>query len=557
MVATGMTPYQKNNGMKKGIIATLGLAGVILLTSATTNYFEITKYLDIFVGVYKNLNTYYVDDIDPQEIITVGIDAMLEELDPYSDYIPADEIKDFEFQSTGEYGGIGSTITKVNDYIEIVSPYQGTPADKAGLQAGDQFLEIDGESAKGKSTQDVVDMLKGEPGTDVHVVMGRGDKTFERTLTREIIKIHNVPYAELQDNGIGYIKLSSFTQGAGDEVASAIENFKKQRELKGIVLDLKANGGGLLAEAISVANVFVPKGTEVVTIKTRNGVEDRTYKAPRMATDLTTPLVVLIDGGTASASEIVSGTIQDLDRGVIVGRNSFGKGLVQSTRDLSYDTKLKLTTAKYLIPSGRCVQRINYSKKDEDGNPVEIPDSLRTAFKTQNGRTVYDGSGIMPDVKVEAEKIPQIVFSLFSKNFIYDFSLEYKQRHDSIPMAKEFKLSDAEYENFKQFLVGKDYSYQIESEKELEELKEAAKDEKHDATFEAALQTLEENLAASKANDLSKYKKEIKYLLEREIAARYYYLEGRIANGLDNDDEYKKAVELINNLTEYQAILTP
>ena len=557
MAETGMIPYQKNKCMKKGFLATAAFAGLLLLTSATTNYFEISKYLDIFVGVYKNLNSYYVDDVNPKELVTVGIDAMLEELDPYSDFIPAEELQDFEFQSTGEYGGIGSTILKVNDYIEVVSPYQGSPADKAGLQAGDQFLEIDGISAKGKSAQEVVKQLKGEPGTTVKVKMGRGEKTFDRELTREIIKVHNVPYAGLQKDGIGYIKLSSFTQGAGKEVADAIEQFKQQGHLNGIVLDLKGNGGGLLAEAIAVANVFVPQGTEVVTIQTRDGAQNKTYKAPIAATDLTTPLVVLIDGGTASASEIVSGTIQDLDRGVVIGRNSFGKGLVQSTRDLSYDTKLKLTTAKYLIPSGRCVQRINYADKDEYGNALEIPDSLRTAFSTQNGRTVYDGSGIMPDVKVEAERISQIAFTLFSNNLIYDYSLAYKASNPTIAGPKEFTLTDAEYEEFKQFLVGKDYSYQTESERELEQMKEAAEDEIHDASFYSALEALETNLSESKADDLDKYKDEIKYLLEREIASRYYYIEGRVANGLDDDDEYKKAKELIANQTEYNAILTP
>ena len=557
MVATVLTPYRKNKSMKKGIIFTLGLSGLLLLTSATTNYFEISKYLDIFVGVYKNLNTYYVDDVDPEKVVTIGIDAILEELDPYSDFIPAEEVKDFEFQSTGEYGGIGSTILKVNDFIEVVSPYQGSPADKAGLQAGDRFLEIDGVSGKGKSSQEVVKLLKGEPGTDVKVKIGRGEMTFERTLTREIIKIHNVPYAGLQDNGIGYIKLSSFTQGAGQEVAEAIEDFKEQGDLKGIVLDLKSNGGGLLAEAIAVANVFVPKGTEIVTIKTRDGAQNKTYKAPRAPQDLSTPLVVLIDGGTASASEIVSGTIQDLDRGVVVGRNSFGKGLVQSTRDLSYDTKLKLTTAKYLIPSGRCVQRINYSEKDEDGKALEIPDSLRTAFSTKNGRTVYDGSGIMPDIEVEAEEVSQIAFTLFSNNLIYDYSLLYKAENETIAGPKEFELTNEEYEEFKKFLEDKDYSYQTESEKELEELKEAAEDEKHDESFEIALKALEDNLTESKNDDLEKYKDEIKYLLEREIAARYYYLEGRVANGLDNDDEFIKAKEIINSPIEYQAILTP
>ena len=542
---------------KKALIIGSALAGVLMLTSATTKYFEITKYLDIFVGVYKSLNTYYVDDVNPEDIVVTGIDAMLEELDPYSDYIPEEEIKDFEFQSTGEYGGIGATIQKVNEFIQVVSPYEGAPAEQAGLQSGDRFIRIEGVSGKGKSSEEIVKLLRGEPGTTVKVIMGRGDDEFETTITREIIKVENITYAGLQPNGIAYIKLSSFTQGAGEEVAQAVKDFKEQGELKGIVLDLKGNGGGLLAEAIAVTNVFVPKGQEVVTIKTRDGSQDKTYKATDEATDLTTPLAVLIDGGTASASEIVSGTIQDLDRGVVIGRNSFGKGLVQSTRDLSYDTKLKLTTAKYLIPSGRCVQRINYSEKDDNGEAKEIPDSLRTAFKTKNGRTVYDGSGVMPDVKVEVEPFPQLAFTLFAKNYIYNYSLQYRDEHESIVPAKEFTLSDSEYEAFKQFLQGKDYSYQTESEKELEEFKKAASKEKHDAAFDNALKELENNLAESKNDDLEKYREEVQFLLEREIASRYYYTAGKIANGLDEDEELQKAYELLNNQEDYQAILQP
>lgn len=543
--------------MKKIALIFTACAGLLFFTSATTNYFEIAKYLDIFVGVYKSLNTYYVDDVNPEEIVTKGIDAILEDLDPYSDYIPSEEIERFELQSTGEYGGIGATIQKVNEYITVVAPHEGSPADQAGLQSGDKFLEVDGVSGKDKSTEEIIRLLKGKPGTDVKVLIGRGDDSFERVITRDLIKIKNVTYADLQDNGIGYIKLSSFTNGAGDEVAAALQEFKKHGQLKGIVLDLKGNGGGLLAEAIDVSNVFLPRGETIVTIKTRDGAGDKSYKSTEDPVDLTTPLVVLIDGGTASASEIVSGSIQDLDRGVIVGRNSFGKGLVQSTRDLSYDTKLKLTTAKYLIPSGRCVQRLNYSEKDENGEPLEVPDSLRTAFKTKNGRTVYDGSGVSPDITVKAEPFPQVAFTLFAKNYIYDYSIKYKTEHPSIPEPENFQLSETDYDNFKLFLSDKDYSYQTDSEVELEELKKAAEEEKHDEEFDRALITLEENLQKSKADDLDKYEEEIKFLLEREIASRYYYTAGKVANGLDEDDELRAATQILVSPTRYSEILSP
>lgn len=543
--------------MKKIGLYISAIFAVVVLTSATTEYFKISKYLELFVSVYKNLNAFYVDEVDPEELITVGIDAMLEELDPYSDFIPEEEIERFEFQSTGEYGGIGATIQKGKDYIKIISPYQGAPADKVGLRSGDLFIKINGNSVKGKSSQDVVKLLKGVPGTTVNVTMKRGDSEFDRTITREVIKIKNVIYSGLLPNNIGYIKLSSFTNGAGQEVGNAIQEFKKKGELKGIILDLKGNGGGLLSEAIDVTNVFVPKGQKIVTIKTRESSGDKVYKANHTAVDTTTPLVVLIDRGSASASEIVSGTIQDLDRGVVIGRTSFGKGLVQSTRDLNYDTKLKLTTAKYLIPSGRCVQRLNYSEKDEDGHAKEVPDSLRTEFKTNAGRTVYDGSGVIPDVKIESKPFPEVSFSLFAKNLIYDYSLKFEKEHKTINEPEKFELTDAQYEDFKNFLKGKDYEYETNSEKEFKKFKEAAAEEKHDKAFNNAIVALEKNLEESKKNDLDKYRKEIQFLLEREIASRYYYTAGKVANGLDNDDEVKKAIELFNDTAQYKQILTP
>lgn len=543
--------------MKKIGLYISAMVAVVVLTSATTEYFKISKYLELFVSVYKNLNAFYVDEVDPEELITVGIDAMLEELDPYSDFIPEEEIERFEFQSTGEYGGIGATIQKGKDYIKIISPYQGAPADKVGLRSGDLFIKIDGNSVKGKSSQDVVKLLKGVPGTSVNVTMKRGDAEFDKTITREVIKIKNVIYSGLLDDGVGYIKLSSFTTGAGKEVGDAIRSFKEQGTLKGIILDLKGNGGGLLSEAIDVTNVFVPKGQKIVTIKTRENSGDKVYSAQNMAVDTSTPLVVLIDGGSASASEIVSGTIQDLDRGVVVGRTSFGKGLVQSTRDLNYDTKLKLTTAKYLIPSGRCVQRLNYSEKDEDGHAKEVPDSLRTEFKTASGRVVYDGSGVIPDVKIESKPFPEISFSLFAKNLIYDYSLQFEKNHPSIAKPEQFVLTDDQYEKFKTFLNDKDYEYETNSEKEFKKFKEAAAEEKHNKAFDQAILALERNLKDSKKNDLDKYRKEIQFLLEREIASRYYYTAGKVANGLDDDDEVKKAIELFHNNLEYKQLLTP
>ncbi|MEC8273698.1 MAG: S41 family peptidase, partial [Bacteroidota bacterium] len=425
---------------KYTLIIGLSLASILSL-GFVDNFFEISKNLDIFSSLYKELNIYYVDETDAGELMKTGIDAMLESLDPYTTYIPESDKEDFEFMTTGQYGGIGAIITKNGDWVYVSEPYEGFPADKAGLIAGDKFVEIAGESAKNKSTEDVSKVLKGEPNTAVKVLIEREGlaKPFEVEIIREEIKLNSVPYYGLISDSIGYIKTRSFTRNISREVIDAYKDMNIKNDLKGLVLDLRGNPGGLLNEAISMANIFIDRGKEIVFTKGKIKDWDKSYKARNEAIDTEIPLVVLINRSSASASEIVSGAIQDFDRGVVIGQRSFGKGLVQQTRKLSYNAQLKLTTAKYYIPSGRCIQALDYSNRDEDGSVGKVPDSLRTEFKTLvNERSVFDGGGITPDIIIEQDKFSNILRSLVSKRHIFNFANQYRRNNESIDDAKSF-----------------------------------------------------------------------------------------------------------------------
>ncbi|HAP30396.1 MAG TPA: peptidase S41, partial [Flavobacteriales bacterium] len=439
---------------KYTLIIGLSLASILSL-GFVDNFFEISKNLDIFSSLYKELNIYYVDETDAGELMKTGIDAMLESLDPYTTYIPESEKEDFEFMTTGQYGGIGAVITKNGDWVYVSEPYEGFPADKAGLIAGDKFVEIAGESAKRKSTEDVSKVLKGEPNTAVKVLIEREGlaKPFEVEIIREEIKLNSVPYYGLISDSIGYIKTRSFTRKISKEVIDAYKDMNTNNDLKGLVLDLRGNPGGLLNEAISMANIFIDRGKEIVFTKGKIKDWDKSYKARNEAIDTEIPLVVLINRSSASASEIVSGALQDFDRGVVIGQRSFGKGLVQQTRKLSYNAQLKVTTAKYYIPSGRCIQALDYSNRDEDGSVGKVPDSLRTEFKTLvNERSVFDGGGITPDITIEPEKFSNILRSLVSKRHIFNFANQYRRNNESIDDAKSFVISDDVYSQFKQYL---------------------------------------------------------------------------------------------------------
>jgi carboxyl-terminal processing protease len=539
------------------LILGLSIASILSL-GFVDNFFEISKNLDIFSSLYKELNIYYVDETDPGDLMKTGIDAMLESLDPYTTYIPESEKEDFEFMTTGQYGGIGAVITKNGDWVYVSEPYEGFPADKAGLIAGDKFVEIAGETVQGKSTQDVSKVLKGEPNTGVKVLIEREglDKPFEVEIIREEIKLNSVPYYGLIADSIGYIKTRSFTRNISKEVIDAYRKMNSDDELKGLVLDLRGNPGGLLNEAIMMANIFVDRGKEIVFTKGKVKEWDKSYKTRNEAIDTEIPLVVLINRSSASASEIVSGAVQDLDRGIVIGQRSFGKGLVQQTRKLSYNAQLKVTTAKYYIPSGRCIQALDYSNRDEDGSVGKVADSLRTEFKTLvNGRSVFDGGGITPDISIEPQKFSNILRSLVSKRHIFNFANQFRRANDSIVEAKTFVIEDDVYNQFKQYLNDKEYEYETKTEKAIKDLEKDAEGEKYLIDLQEQLDAITSKMEESKNNDIERFRAEISELLEMEIATRYYYQKGKIETTIKHDEDLAKAIEVLNDMPVYNAIL--
>ena len=542
---------------KYALILLLSFASVFSV-GFVDNYFEISKNLDIFSSLYKELNIYYVDETDSGDLMKTAIDAMLESLDPYTTYIPESEKEDFEFMTTGQYGGIGAVITNKGDWVYVSEPYEGFPADKAGLIAGDKFVEIAGKSVEGKSTEDVSKVLKGEPNTSVKVLIEREGvkKPFEVEITRQEIKLNSVPYYGMVSDSIGYIKTRSFTRNISKEVSDAYNELNSDNQLKGLVLDLRSNPGGLLNEAIKMSNLFIDQGQEIVFTKGKVKEWDKSYKTRSTALDTTMPLVVLINRSSASASEIVSGAIQDLDRGVVLGQRSFGKGLVQQTRKLSYNAQLKVTTAKYYIPSGRCIQALDYSSRDEDGSVGKTPDSLRTEFKTLvNKRTVYDGGGITPDIEIEPHKYSNILRSVISKRHIFNFANSFRSNNDSISSAKTFVVTDVIYDDFKQFLNDKEYEYETKTEKTISSIKKDAEKEKYLEDLEEELEALTLKMEQSKNNDIERFKDEIIEVLEAEIATRYYYQKGKIEATLKHDEELAEAINVLNDLEKYNAIL--
>ncbi len=521
------------------------------------NDFEISKNLEIFTTLYRQLHLNYVDNINSGDLMKKGIDAMLDDLDPYTVFIPEAEIEDYKLLTTGQYGGVGALIHQNGDYVIISDPYEGFPAFKAGLIPGDKILEVNKQSAKGKSVNDISSILKGQPGTNISILIERDgeQKPIEKNLTREEIKLENVPYFGIVGKSTGYIKLTGFTQEAGKEVKEALLKLKEKDKITSVILDLRGNGGGLLQEAVNIVNLFVDKGQLVVS--TKGKVEERNFShvTTTPAVDTKIPLIVLVDRGSASASEIVSGAIQDLDRGVIVGQKTFGKGLVQNIFPVSYNSQVKITIAKYYIPSGRCIQAIDYSHKGENGNSDKFPDSLKTAFKTKNGRTVFDGGGIEPDFILTPEKTSNITISLITKYHIFNYANYYKRINPTISPAKEFTISDEMYDTFIQYLTGKDYDYTTKSEKNLAELKSIAEKENYFDAIKSEYQALKDKLIHNKNEDLIKNKEEIKLLLKDEIVSRYYYQKGRIESSLSTDNEIKKSIELFNDEKSFSKTL--
>jgi len=536
------------------------ISGVSFFTySFTDNYFEIAKNLDIFASVFREVNTYYVDDTKPGDMVQKGIDAMLESLDPYTNYIPESDIEDYRYMTTGKYGGIGSLIRKKGEYVAIAEPYEGSPAQKADLRAGDVILEIDGKSVKNKTTDELSKILKGSPNTPVKILLKRDGEAnnIEKVVMREEIKVKNVPYYGMVNNDIGYITLTQFTEDASKNIKEGLKELKeKNPNMKGIILDLRGNPGGLLHEAVNISNLFVDKGTLIVNTKGKLSDSKKDYKALDQCFDPNIHVAVLVNRGSASASEIVSGSLQDLDRVVVIGQRSFGKGLVQNTRPLSYNTQVKITTAKYYTPSGRCIQALDYAHRNEDGSVGHVPDSLMKEFKTKGGRSVYDGGGIRPDLQMKPRTLSKIVISLESKEMFFDYATKYRMAHPTIEAADKFRISESEYQEFVKWLEGKDYDYTTDSEKELEELKKVATKEKYISKIQKDFDALKTSLSHNKSEDLQLFKEDIKQVLEREIVSRYYFQKGKIQHAISLDEEVKKAIEVLNDNQKYTDILT-
>ena len=519
-------------------------------------YFEITKNLDIFATLYKEVNTYYVDEVDPNQLIKTGINAMLESLDPYTNYIPEDDIEDYRTMTTGQYGGIGALIGTRNGKNMIIMPYEGFPAHDAGLKIGDEIVTVDGIDVKEKAYTDISKLLRGQANSKLNIAVKRYGEPdlIQVEMTREKITIDNVQYYGMVEDGIGYIKLSDFTTNAGKEVKNALVELKEQGASK-MILDLRGNPGGLLNEAVNVSNIFISKGSEVVSTKGKMTDWNKTYKALNPPVDTEMPLVVLTSSSSASASEIVAGVVQDYDRGVLVGQKTFGKGLVQATRPLTYNSQLKVTTAKYYIPSGRCIQAIDYSHRNDDGSVGKVPDSLKVAFKTRNGRTVYDGGGVDPDIVVELEYLAPIAVSLVNKGLIFDYATEYHHSHPTIVSSRDFELTDAEYQEFVSWLKDKDYDYTTRVENSIDDLIKTAKKEKYYEDIDEQIQSLKLKVHHNKETDLQKFKADIKQILEEEISSRYYLRKGVVETSFSSDESVRAAIEVLNSSERYQEFL--
>lgn len=534
-----------------------GSIGFAFADKDDDHLFEISKNMEIFGTLFQQLNKLYVDEPKPGELMKTGIDAMLNSLDPYTNYISAEEIEDYRYQTSGEYGGIGAQVRQIGDQIVIEEPYEGFAAQKSGLKAGDIILEIDGKDCKGKTYAEMGKLLKGIPNTSVKIKIERkGElKPLDFNIVRDEVKVKNVPYYALLDNKVGYIKLTGFMDNAANEVRAALMELKQQGATS-IILDERENPGGLLREAVGIVNLFVDKGQLVVVMRGRVKDWDKQYKTEATPVDTQIPLVVLVNAWSASASEIVAGSLQDLDRAVIVGQRSYGKGLVQQTLPLAYGSLFKVTVAKYYTPSGRCVQSIDYSHRNANGTLDRFADSLITAFKTKNGRTVWDGLGVIPDVEVPERKFSVLTDTLMAKALIFHYATDYAQLHPSIDKSDKFRLSDAEYDAFVAWVKTQDYNYVSKEEKDLINYKNHAEKNGTFVNSNGEYDALMKKVQAGKADDFTEFKTEIKVLLESEIASRYYFAAGRVASSLKDDPDLKQATDILMNPKGWKSILT-
>lgn len=546
--------------MKKALIGILIITAAIIGVSFTTpaeKYFDIAKSLDIFATLFKEVNAYYVDEINPKDLIDKGINGMLETLDPYTDYIAEENLEEFSIQTTGQYAGIGALIGVINNKTVITNPYDGFPANKAGLKVGDQIISVDGTNIDGKSTSEVSTLLKGKPSTTVKLVVRRTGQSQEIVLNinRQKIKLTNVAYKGIVSEDIGYIKLDDFTPGAAKEVEEAVIELKKLGAKK-LVLDLRDNPGGLLYEAVNIVNLFIPKGLEVVSTKGKVQDWNKTYVSLNNPIDTSTPLAILTSGGSASASEIVAGALQDYDRGILIGQRTFGKGLVQTTRQLSYNAQLKVTTAKYYIPSGRCIQALDYANRHEDGSVDKFADSLKSEFLTKGGRKVYDGGGLDPDVEVKNEFLSPASIQLITSGYIFDYATIYCAQHTDFVSSQNFRLSDEDYKKFGEWLTTKKFTFNSDLEKQMEQLVSVSKKERMYGELQGQLSALQNQIEQNRKKDLMRYKDEVAKVLEEEIAFHYGLIKSQVILSLERDNEMKEAIKYLHEDAQYRSLLS-
>ncbi len=534
------------------IILLIGFGGSAFVY--TNREFEITKNLEIFANLYRELNSNYVDDIAPGTLMKTGIDAMVKSLDPYTVYWSESQIEGYKYLTRGKYDGIGAAIKLIGDYPTITESFKKSPAAESGLKIGDQLIAIDGQDAKGRTSEDLRAVMRGVPGSQLELTVKRpGQKnTMTITVTRGEISVPNVPYSGVIRDHIGYISLTTFTPKASANVLKALRNlYTEDPDLEGVILDLRDNGGGLLREAINICNIFVDKGLEVVSTRSKVKTRDQHFKTNKPAEDKDIRLAVLINNRSASASEIVSGVMQDLDRGVLIGQQSYGKGLVQNTYDLGYNSKAKITTSKYYIPSGRCIQAVRY----KDGKPVHIPDDQRQVFYTKNGRKVLDGGGVKPDISLDAHDDTKLINDLRHQNLIFGYVTEYCSKLSQEPKAGTYTFDD--WQGFLDYLEAQDFEYKSELEEHIDDLQELSDDPKTDQSVLTAINKLKESIRQSKKNELEAQRKTISGIIEQEIISRYHYRTGKTIQAISHDPEIDKAIEILTDSEAYDKIFVP
>ena len=540
-----------------------GLAAALLalgaLTFAGRNDFGLGRNTEILINLMRELSLNYVDEVSPDRLMQQAAAGMTRTLDPYTEFMPEEQMSDFELLTTGKYGGVGSLIRKKGDYVIFAQPYKGSPADRAGIRIGDRIVRIDGQEARGMTIEQVSALLKGSPGTKVKLTVERllGGEQQELTLRRERIAIPSVPYYGYVADGIGYIQHSDFTEGSYDELRAALEALQREGELRGLILDYRSNGGGILQEAVKIVSLFVPKGTEVVSTRGRAKDAGHTFRTESAPVAPNLPLAVLVNGNTASSAEIVAGALQDLDRAVLIGQKTFGKGLVQSTRPLGYNTMVKMTIAKYYMPSGRCIQAIDYSAHEGRGGAKQVPDSLVHAFTTRAGRTVYDGGGITPDLRTEPQYVSRFAMTLYALGFIEDFVDDYMREHaaDTID-NRTFSITDADYDRFVAFMQDKEVPYESDTRRVLKSLKTAAGNDRY-TELEEEIARLESQLKDDKLTNLATYRGEITDAINSDVVLRHSYVEGVVEHGLTDDREVAEAVRLLDDPAQLARMLSP